>query len=401
MSRIKDRRATGRGWEAVVTDGEGEWSRTFARKADAVAFLNEQENKKLKGRYVSPAKGLVPFAVCYETSARHTVNHRASTRHTEDDFARSLLLPTFAEMAIGRIGHLAIQEWVVELIDAGYAPATIRKAHQVLSRVLDYGVTNGLIETNPCPTTSLPQLKKPDQRILPPDDIGTLANIIDGRYRLWALVSAFGGTRAEESFALRAGRINRNRPEIYVKETVVVVGSELVFHEPKTIAGKRRIELPVPVWEELVAATATLRPEDLVFPAPGGDTVRLRNFRKRFWYPATTKAGLGQKVPCARLAGGDCALCLPRSAGVAGGHYVGLRIHDLRHTAVSLWIANGVSPLLIKERAGHADIAFTFRHYGHLMPQESDPTMAKLDAQARAVMGLGPVAAVTPIRAVS
>jgi integrase len=401
MSRIKDRRATGRGWEAVVTDGDKDWSRSFTRKADAVAFLNEQENKKLKGRYVSPAKGLVSFAVCYETCSAHAINRRASTRRTEDDFARSLLLPTFGEMAIGEIGHLVIQEWVVELNDAGYAPATICKAHQVLSRVLDHAVTNGLIEGNPCTVTTLPKIDEPDQRILSMAEIATLAAAIDERYRLWALVSAFGGTRAEESFALRAGRVDRIRPEIDIKETVVMVGAELVFHQPKTKAGKRRIELPGFVWEELVAATAALGPEDLVFSAPGGDAVRLRNFRKRFWYPATIAAGLGEKVPCARLAGKACALCLPRSAGVAGGHYVGLRIHDLRHTAVSLWIANGASPLLIKERAGHSDIAFTFRRYGHLMPQELDPTMARLDTQARAAFGLGPVASVTPIRAIS
>lgn len=401
MSHVTDRRSTGRGWEAVVTDGVKDWSKSFARKADAVAFLNELDNKKLKGTYVAPSKGLVSFAACYETCARHAVNRRASTQRTEDDFARSLLLPTFAEMAVGQIGHLVVQEWVVELNDAGYAPATINKAHQVLSRVLDHAVTNGLIEGNPCTITTLPKIPDSDQRILSLAEIASLAATIDERYRLWLLVSAFGGTRAEESFALRAGRIDRHRPEIDIKETVVVVGSELVFHEPKTKAGKRRIELPAFVWDELVAATENLGLRELVFTAPGGDAVRLRNFRKRIWYPATIAAGLGQKVPCARLAGGDCALCLPRSAGVAGGHYVGLRIHDLRHTAVSLWIANGATPLQIKERAGHSQMAFTFQRYGHLMPRELDPTMAKLDAEARTAFGLGPVAAVTPIRAVS
>jgi integrase len=47
-------------------------------------------------------------------------------------------------------------------------------------------------------------------------------------------------------------------------------------------------------------------------------------FRRRFWLPATRAAGPG-----------------------------GLRIHDLRHTAVALWIAAGANPKEVAARAGH------------------------------------------------
>jgi hypothetical protein len=37
----------------------------------------------------------------------------------------------------------------------------------------------------------------------------------------------------------------------------------------------------------------------------------------------------------------------------------GLRIHDLRHTAVALWIAAGAGPKEVATRAGHTSVSFT------------------------------------------
>ena len=44
----------------------------------------------------------------------------------------------------------------------------------------------------------------------------------------------------------------------------------------------------------------------------------------------------------------------------------GLRIHDLRHTAVALWIAAGANPKEVAARAGHTSVSFTLDRYGHL-----------------------------------
>jgi hypothetical protein len=52
----------------------------------------------------------------------------------------------------------------------------------------------------------------------------------------------------------------------------------------------------------------------------------------------------------------------------------GLRIHDLRHTAVALWIAAGATPKEVAVRAGHTSVGFTLDRYGHLYP-EADTTL--------------------------
>ena len=53
-----------------------------------------------------------------------------------------------------------------------------------------------------------------------------------------------------------------------------------------------------------------------------------------------------------------------RAAGLEG-----LRIHDLRHTAVALWIAAGAGPKDVAARAGHTSVSFTLDRYGHLYPE--------------------------------
>ena len=45
-----------------------------------------------------------------------------------------------------------------------------------------------------------------------------------------------------------------------------------------------------------------------------------------------------------------------------------IRIHDFRHSHVSLLIKMGIDPLYIKERLGHKDVTTTLNIYAHLLP---------------------------------
>jgi hypothetical protein len=92
------------------------------------------------------------------------------------------------------------------------------------------------------------------------------------------------------------------------------------------------------------------RPTDFVFRAPGGATLRASNFRRNFWLPAIYAANLD-----------------------------GLRIHDLRHTAVALWIAAGASPKEVAQRAGHTSVSFVLDRYGHLFPEADTTLRGRLD----------------------
>ena len=62
--------------------------------------------------------------------------------------------------------------------------------------------------------------------------------------------------------------------------------------------------------------------------------------------------------------------------------YRGLRWHDLRHFAVSLWIEQGFSIKEVMTFAGHSSIQMTMERYGHLFPSpDHQKAMAMVEAK--------------------
>ena len=55
-----------------------------------------------------------------------------------------------------------------------------------------------------------------------------------------------------------------------------------------------------------------------------------------------------------------------------------IRVHDIRHSHVSLLIEMGFSALAIAERMGHEAVDITYR-YAHLFPTKQDEMAAALD----------------------
>lgn len=126
--------------------------------------------------------------------------------------------------------------------------------------------------------------------------------------------------------------------------------------------------LPKPVMDALTAHLETYPPTlgGYVFTDPEGGPVRVNAFRRRVWVPATVTAGL-----------------------------TGVRIHDVRHTAISLSIASGANLLEIKKRAGHEKSTFTVDRYGHLLENADSDDADRLAGLYVPVPTLGTV---TPIR---
>ena len=65
-----------------------------------------------------------------------------------------------------------------------------------------------------------------------------------------------------------------------------------------------------------------------------------------------------------------------------------IRIHDIRHSHVSLLIEMGFSALAIAERMGHEAVDITYR-YAHLFPTKQDEMAAALDVSVNALKDYG------------
>ena len=59
-----------------------------------------------------------------------------------------------------------------------------------------------------------------------------------------------------------------------------------------------------------------------------------------------------------------------------------IRIHDLRHSHVSLLIEMGFSALAIADRVGHESVDITYK-YAHIFPSKQQEMAQKLDMERR------------------
>jgi integrase len=60
-----------------------------------------------------------------------------------------------------------------------------------------------------------------------------------------------------------------------------------------------------------------------------------------------------------------------------------LRFHDLRHTAATLLLLQGIHPKIVAEMLGHSTISITLDTYSHVLPDMQRDASAALDRLLR------------------
>ena len=214
MGYVEDLRGKKQGqgrprWRARYRDPSGrERSKSFARKMDAERFLVSVEDAKLRGAYVDPAAGRVPFAEW----AERWFNTTAALRHTTRRDYRKLLdqqvLPAFAGDSLAGIDALAVREWVADLVAGGLSARRARKAHAVLSQVLASAVEGGRLTRNVAAGIKLPKVQRTEMHFLDAEQVEALAEVIDPRYGTLIRFASYSGLRPSELTALRVGRLD-------------------------------------------------------------------------------------------------------------------------------------------------------------------------------------------------
>jgi integrase len=249
-----------------------ERSKSFTRRADAQKYLTEIEAAKLKGTWVDPAHGRVPFLAWFEEWWATTVNLRPKTRTRNEMVFRLYVLPRFGVVPLDAISQREVRAWVTSLTGRGLSPATVHKAYQLFAKAMAAGVDGGMLALTPCRGVPLPKVEYEEMRYLNPAEVACLAEAIRPGYQALVFLGAYGGLRIGELAGLRRSRVDLDAGTVDVAETVVEVEGRLLFGPPKTRAGRRRIRLPRRVVDELVLhLRAPGRPTDPVFRArPAG-----------------------------------------------------------------------------------------------------------------------------------
>lgn len=153
------------------------------------------------------------------------------------------------------------------------------------------------------------------------------------------------GIRMGELLALTPADFNFERFTLTINKSYQRLKGQDVITEPKTSKSNRVIRIPRFLAEEMqdyLKSLYGLRLTDRIFPI--------------------TKNYLHHEMD--------------RGAKQAGVKRI--RIHDLRHSHVSLLIEMGFSAVAIAERVGHESIDITYR-YAHLFPDKQTEMANRLD----------------------
>lgn len=341
-------------WRARYRDPSGKQrAKTFDKKSEAMRFLAQAESDVVSGNWRDPDLERITYQDWVEEWWTTTLNLRPSTRARDDSYLRNHVLPHFASFQLGDLHPREIRKWVADLVGKGLAPASVRLAYQMLSKSLGAAVEAGILLRSPCRGISLPKIEVKEMPVLNATETLSVAEIIDPPYRLLVLLAAYSSMRWGELIALKPSRFDRKARTVDVAENIVEVRGKLYPPSPpKTRAGRRKIPLPISIVDEFTRHVDSfgISETHLLFEAPRGGPLRT-TFRRRFWEPATKKAGI-----------------FP------------FRLHDLRHTAISYWILCGASPKQIAKWAGHTSVSVVLDRYGHLFPESDEKPMAALDA---------------------
>jgi integrase len=364
-------------WQARYRDPGGrQRTKTFPTKADARAFLGLVDHEVRNDTWIDPASGRLTLDEYAEKWWASVVNLRPSTRARDEATWRNHIQPVFGHRPLSSIEHEEIRSWVAQLTASGRAPATVVKAHQVLAKMLRGAVDAKRIRHSPADGVPLPRVEHEEMRILTVDEITAVADLVAPRYRALVLLGCYGGLRIGEMAGLRRDKVDLLRREVRVAEIAVEVHGTIHLGAPKTRAGRRTVPLArvaADALETHLGSFGSADPSSFVFTGRDGGVLRTNAWRARHWVPAVVEAGLGTRT----------------KDETGRKHFEGVRPHDMRHTAVSLWIAAGATPKQVATWAGHTSVSVVLDRYGHLFPGHEAPVLDRLDALARPMVEIG------------
>lgn len=330
---------------------ESQRSKTFSKFEDARRFKAMLEGDLANGTYIDPKEGQVTVKEYAERWFETVIDIRPSTKDRVG-LAKRHVIAEFGNLPLSGVTHQHITTWVAASM-VKYQPASVRKNVFTLRRIMEAAVHEGLIKSNPASNVRLPAQNHKEQRYLDRKQIEALVGAVSPRYKALVLLAIYGGFRFGEITALRRFNVDFTKNTVRVSHTLVDLNGYLTLGPPKTKTSIRTVTLPRSIMVQLgqhMDKYVSQNEDAFLFTHANGNPLRRGWFRNSVWIPAINSVGLD-----------------------------GLRVHDLRHTFVSLWVALGRNPKEVSKVAGHSSVAFTLDRYGHLYEQDDEGLSDALD----------------------
>lgn len=289
---------------------------------------------------------------------------RPSTERQYRQITRDYILPYLGKKELLKIRSDQIQILYNKHTSNGVSPRTVQLTHAVLRGSLNHAVNLGLLPRNPTAVAIPPKPNPTEKRVLDENQIQTL--LIAAQQEQPELLALYQlaittGMRLGELQGISWEDLDWDKGTLTINRQLKrIKGEGLVLTPPKTQSGRRTIQLGSSTWSRLkehrkaqfqrrLCRDPNGRDIDLVFTQESGAPYCPRQVQKAFKRILT-------------LAG------LPI-----------MRFHDLRHTAASHMLANGIDLLTVSRRLGHSKASTTLDYYAHMVTGTQEKAAAVMN----------------------
>ena len=343
-------------WRAVYryTDWNGERKQTqkrgFKTKREAQAWEREQLNKTSADLDMT----FKSFVDLYTADMKTRL--KENTWATKDHIIRTKLLPYFGRLKMCNITAQQIITWQNEMLNhkdengKPYSPVYLKTVHNQLSAIFNHAVRYYNLRENPCKKAgSMGKKKNREMMFWTKEQYLKFAEVMmDKPLSFYAFEMLYWcGIREGELLALTPADFDFGKETVTINKSYQRIKGRDVITDPKTPKSNRVIQMPAFLCEEIqehIKSLYGVRPTDRIFPV--------------------TKSYLYKEME--------------RGCKISGIKKI--RIHDLRHSHISLLIDMGFTALAIADRVGHESIDITYR-YAHLFPTRQEEMANKLNME--------------------
>jgi integrase len=286
---------------------------------------------------------------------------------------RLYLEPALGKISLSKLSPQQVQSFINHISKQGLSARTVQLALFVLRRALKQAVNWNLVARNVAGLVDGPRVERKEVKPPTSEQVQRFLDTVKGDPFEAAFTAGLAlGMRRGEILGLRWEDVDFEGRTISVKQALQRSGgkhvdgegrrSKLHFVAPKSFRGVRTIAMPECVAaalrahrarqsEQRLAAGKEWQGHGLVFATRKGTPIEPRRLDSEF-KRLLRKAGLSNSI----------------------------RLHDSRHFAASLLLAQGTHPRTVMEILGHSDISLTMNTYSHVVPDVMREAAEKIDA---------------------
>ena len=334
-------------WKGVK---QKKMKRGFPTKKEALAWEREFLMQKAADLNMDFEK----FVEIYITDKKERL--RENTWSTKEHIIRTKILPYFKNKRLSDVQPKDVIAWQNEMLNyrdgkgKPYSPTYLKTLHNQLSAIFNHGVRYYGLKSNPAAIAgNMGSEKHKEMLFWTKEEYLKFADTMMDRPRSFYAfeVLYWCGIREGELLALTPADFDFEKGTLSITKSYQRLKGRDVITDPKTPKSVRVIQMPQFLTEEIhdyVKSLYKIQPDQRVF-----------DMTKHYLHHEMDRGS--------------------KEAGVKR-----IRIHDLRHSHVSLLIEMGFSALAIADRVGHESIDITYK-YAHLFPSKQKEMAQRLDIE--------------------